>query len=153
RGYLSRQDLLSINGLKQNPLGTRIADAFINKSVDENGLDDTRIDFEHFVRGLARFRPLSHSKPNMTNSREEKLRFSFSMCDLDNDGFITHEEFKMVLQAVVGDTIPADKLNDIVDRTMKEADLNTDSVISFVEFCKAMELADVEQRMSIKFDN
>ena len=35
---------------------------------------DGRINFRQFVRVLAHFRPMSKSKPNTVNSREEKLK-------------------------------------------------------------------------------
>ena len=44
-----------------------------------------------------------------------------------------------------------DQLNSIAERTMQEADKDNDQMISFQEFCAALERTDVEQKMSIKF--
>lgn len=46
-----------------------------------------------------------------------------------------------------------EQLNSIAERTILEADQNDDQMISLDEFCKALEKADVEQKMSIRFLN
>lgn len=43
------------------------------------------------------------------------------------------------------------QLNDIIDRAMEEADFEKNNIITFPEFCRAMEAADVEQRLSLRF--
>jgi len=44
-----------------------------------------------------------------------------------------------------------EQLTSIAERTIVEADENGDGMISFEEFCKALERTDVEQKMSIRF--
>lgn len=44
-------------------------------------------------------------------------------------------------------------MGSIAERTILEADQNGDQMISFEEFCKALERTDVEQKMSIRFLN
>ena len=44
-----------------------------------------------------------------------------------------------------------EQLNSIAERTIIEADKDGDQMISFEEFCAALERTDVEQKMSIKF--
>ena len=44
-----------------------------------------------------------------------------------------------------------DQLNSIAERTILEADKDGDQMISFEEFCSALERTEVEQKMSIKF--
>lgn len=46
-----------------------------------------------------------------------------------------------------------EQLVSIAERTIVEADKNQDQMISFEEFCKALERSDVEQKMSIRFLN
>lgn len=46
-----------------------------------------------------------------------------------------------------------EQLTSIAERTIMEADQNGDQMISFEEFCKALERTDVEQKMSIRFLN
>jgi len=161
RGYLDREDFLRIPELAINPLGDRIVDAFFTEfggcyysdhlppEADGAG----RINFRNFVKVLAHFRPMGKSKPNIVNSREEKLRFAFSMYDLNKNGYITRDEFKFILNMMVGSNITPDQLESIADRTITEADADKDGKISFEEFCKAMERTDIDQKMSIRFLN
>uniref|UniRef100_A0A914HJ13 EF-hand domain-containing protein n=1 Tax=Globodera rostochiensis TaxID=31243 RepID=A0A914HJ13_GLORO len=152
RGYLDRDDFQRIPELAINPLGGRIVDAFFS-GFGESGAKSELINFRQFVKVLAHFRPLSKSKPNVVNSREEKLKFAFSMYDLNKNGYITRDEFKVILNMMVGSNITADQLDSIADRTITEADADKDGKISFDEFCKAMERTDVDQKMSIRFLN
>uniref|UniRef100_A0A915EL06 EF-hand domain-containing protein n=1 Tax=Ditylenchus dipsaci TaxID=166011 RepID=A0A915EL06_9BILA len=105
---------------------------------------------------------MSKSKPNVVNSREEKLKFAFSMYDLNKNGYITRDEFKFILNMMVGSNITPDQsvghndtfcFDSIADRTITEADADKDGRISFEEFCKAMERTDIDQKMSIRFLN
>ncbi|VDM93090.1 unnamed protein product [Litomosoides sigmodontis] len=78
---------------------------------------------------------------------------AFSMYDLNKNGFITRDEFKVILNMMVGANITAEQLESIADRTISEADIDNDGKISFDEFCRAMEKTDIEQKMSIRFLN
>uniref|UniRef100_A0A1I8AC48 Calcineurin B-like protein 1 n=1 Tax=Steinernema glaseri TaxID=37863 RepID=A0A1I8AC48_9BILA len=157
RGYLDRDDFLRIPELAINPLGDRIVDAFFSETVrDEWGYrvsPDQRINFREFIKVLAHFRPINKTKDNIVNSRDEKLRFAFTMYDLNKNGYITRDEFKVILNMMVGANITAEQLDSIADRTITEADSDNDGKISFQEFCKAMEKTDIEQKMSIRFLN
>ncbi|KAK7081243.1 Ca2+-binding actin-bundling protein (actinin), alpha chain (EF-Hand protein superfamily) [Halocaridina rubra] len=144
-GSLSREDFLRIPELAINPLGDRIVHAFFKESEDD------RVNFRQFVRVLAHFRPIKKSQDNKLNCREEKLRFAFKMYDLDDDERISREELLAVLHMMVGENISDEQLNSIAERTILEADRDGDQMISYEEFCSALERTDVEQKMSIKF--
>lgn len=144
-GTLSREDFLRIPELAINPLGDRIVHAFFKESEDDH------VNFRQFVRVLAHFRPIKKTQDNKLNAREEKLRFAFKMYDLDDDERISREELLAVLHMMVGENISDDQLNSIAERTILEADRDGDQMISFEEFCSALERTDVEQKMSIKF--
>uniref|UniRef100_A0A915C4Q7 EF-hand domain-containing protein n=1 Tax=Parascaris univalens TaxID=6257 RepID=A0A915C4Q7_PARUN len=149
RGYLERDDFLRIPELAINPLGDRIVDAFFTETDDP----EQKINFREFIRVLAHFRPPSKGKENSLNSRDEKLKFAFTMYDLNKNGYITRDEFKVILNMMVGANITPEQLDSIADRTITEADLDNDGKISFDEFCRAMEKTDIEQKMSIRFLN
>ncbi|XP_047470849.1 calcineurin B homologous protein 1-like isoform X2 [Penaeus chinensis] len=144
-GCLSREDFLRIPELAINPLGDRIVHAFFKESEGD------RVNFCQFVRVLAHFRPIKRTQDNKLNAREEKLRFAFKMYDLDDDDRISREELLAVLHMMVGENISDEQLNSIAERTILEADRDGDQMISFEEFCTALERTDVEQKMSIKF--
>uniref|UniRef100_A0AC35TKB3 Calcineurin B-like protein 1 n=1 Tax=Rhabditophanes sp. KR3021 TaxID=114890 RepID=A0AC35TKB3_9BILA len=149
RGYLDREDFLRIPELAINPLGDRIVDAFFS---DKNEVDK-KINFRDFIRVLAHFRPIQTPQKVNINSRDEKLKFAFSMYDLNKNGYITREEFKVILNMMVGANITEEQLDCIAERTITEADTDHDGKISFDEFCKAMQKTDIEQKMSIRFLN
>jgi len=145
-GSLSREDFQRIPELAINPLGERIINSFfINETEGCN--------FRQFVRILARFRPIKVNKDNQLNSREEKLRFAFKLYDLDEDERISKEELLAVLQMMVGENISEDQLLSIAERTILEADVDGDGVISFEEFCSVLSRSEVEHKMSIRFLN
>ncbi|VDO63196.1 unnamed protein product [Onchocerca flexuosa] len=58
------------------------------------------------------------------------------MYDLNKNGFITRDEFKVILNMMVGANITAEQLESIADRTISEADIDNDGKISFDEFCR-----------------
>ena len=75
------------------------------------------------------------------------------MYDLDDDDLISREELLAILQMMVGANISEDQLISIADRTILEADDDGDQMISFDEFCRALQRTDVDQKMSIRFLN
>jgi len=169
KGYLSREDFLRIPELAINPLGDRIVHAFFRDGASsghsgggvdaadsaENGelpAGSDVVNFPDFVRVLAHFKPLKkNAEKNKLNSREEKLRFAFRMYDLDGDDRISKEELLAVLTMMVGANIGEEQLVSIAERTIMEADVDKDNLISFEEFKKVLERTDVEQKMSIRF--
>ena len=151
KGYLSREDFLRIPELAINPLGDRIVHAFFFES--RSG-DEDKVDFKDFVRVLAHFRPIDKSaEKNKLNTRMEKLQFAFRMYDLDGDGKITKKELKTVLTLMVGSNISEEQLDSIAERTIMEATLDKDDLMSFEEFAKVLERTEVEKKMSIRFLN
>ncbi|CAD5226163.1 unnamed protein product [Bursaphelenchus okinawaensis] len=160
KGYLTKNDMLHITKLNVNPLGDRIVDAFFTESQDyaeldkrdyENQAPCEKITFNQFAKVLARFRPTNSKENSEINNRIQKLRFAFSMYDLEKNNYITRSEFRQLLMKMVGGNVSDEQLDSIVDRTIGEADQVQDGQISFEEFCKAMQKTDVEQKMSIRF--
>jgi calcineurin B family protein 1 len=151
-GLLSRDDLMAIPEIAINPLGERIVAAFFPPNTEP--AEGDAINFRQFIRTLACFRPVkAKTSDENLNSRVSKLKFAFKMYDVNNDGQITREELLSLLNMMVGSNISQDQLASIADRTILEADSDTDGVISFDEFTQIMEKVDIEQRMSIRFLN
>ena len=57
---------------------------------------------------------------------------------MDNDGFISSGELFMVLKMMVGNNLSDVQLQQIVDKTILEADEDGDGKISFQEFSKVL---------------
>lgn len=106
---------------------------------DEDGGGD--VDFQEFVSGLSAF----SSKGN----KEQKLRFAFKVYDIDRDGYISNGELFIVLKMMVGSNLKDQQLQQIVDKTIMEADLDKDGKISFDEFTKMVENTDVSMSMTL----
>lgn len=106
---------------------------------DEDGGGD--VDFQEFVSGLSAF----SSKGN----KEQKLRFAFKVYDIDRDGYISNGELFIVLKMMVGSNLKDQQLQQIVDKTIMEADLDKDGKISFEEFTKMVETTDVSMSMTL----
>ncbi|KAL1980301.1 hypothetical protein VTN96DRAFT_4359 [Rasamsonia emersonii] len=133
-GTIEREEFLSLPQVSSNPLATRMIAIF-----DEDGGGD--VDFQEFVSGLSAF----SSKGN----KEEKLRFAFKVYDIDRDGYISNGELFIVLKMMVGNNLKDVQLQQIVDKTIMEADKDRDGKISFEEFKRMVESTDVSMSMTL----
>ncbi|KAF7544576.1 hypothetical protein G7046_g9756 [Stylonectria norvegica] len=133
-GTIERDEFLSLPQISSNPLATRMIAIF-----DEDGGGD--VDFQEFVTGLSAF----SSKGN----KEQKLQFAFKVYDIDRDGYISNGELFIVLKMMVGSNLKDQQLQQIVDKTIMEADLDKDGKISFEEFQKMVENTDVSMSMTL----
>lgn len=106
---------------------------------DEDGGGD--VDFQEFVSGLSAF----SSKGN----KDQKLAFAFKVYDIDRDGYISNGELFIVLKMMVGNNLKDQQLQQIVDKTIMEADLDNDGRISFEEFKQMVESTDVTMSMTL----
>lgn len=106
---------------------------------DEDGGGD--VDFQEFVSGLSAF--------TSNANKEQKLRFAFKVYDIDRDGYISNGELFIVLKMMVGSNLKDQQLQQIVDKTIMEADLDKDGKISFEEFTKMVENTDVSMSMTL----
>lgn len=122
-GQIDKQEFLSIPGISSNPLATRLMDVF-----DKDG--DGSIDFEEFITGLSAF---SGKSDNLN-----KLRFAFNIYDIDRDGYIGNGELFIVMKMMVDKNLKDEELQQIVDKTLMEADLDGDGKLNFEEFKNAV---------------
>lgn len=118
-GTLSAEELLSLPELRHNPLVRRVIDIF---DTDGNG----EVDFREFILGISQF--------SVRGSEEQKLRFAFSIYDLDKDGYISNGELFQVLKMMVGDSLQNWELQQLVDKTIIILDKDGDGRLSFEEF-------------------
>ncbi|KAJ1755620.1 Calcineurin subunit B [Coemansia sp. RSA 2523] len=133
-GTIDKDEFLSIPQLANNPLSARLIDIF-----DTDGGGD--VDFKEFITGLSTF--------SSKGDKEEKLRFAFKIYDIDRDGFISNGELFMVLKMMVGNNLTPVQLQQIVDKTIREADKNGDGMIDFEEFQSFVARTDVANQLTI----
>lgn len=133
-GMLEPNEFFDIPELAQNPLVQRVISVF-----DKNG--DGNISFYEFVTGL--------SKLSESGSEDDKLRFLFSIYDMDKDGFISNGELFRVLKMMVGNNLTDVQLQQLVDRTLIRADEDFDGKISYPEFCKMVRDMDIGEKLTL----
>ncbi|KAI5293440.1 Calcineurin subunit B [Ascosphaera acerosa] len=133
-GTIERDEFLSLPQVSSNPLATRMIAIF-----DDDGGGD--VDFQEFVAGLSAF--------SSKGAQEEKLRFAFKVYDMDRDGYISNGELFLVLKMMVGNNLKDMQLQQIVDKTIMEADMDGDGKISFEEFTRMVENTDVSMSMTL----
>ncbi|XP_059613693.1 Kv channel-interacting protein 4-like [Phlebotomus argentipes] len=122
-----------------------------------NTLDQDRsgiVSFEEFVQGLS---ILSRG------TLEEKLRWTFSLYDINGDGFITREEMTDIATAIydlVGHlpidptaTPEEDRIKEKVDRIFQKMDANGDGVVTLEEFLDCCRNDEAISRSMAVFDS
>lgn len=75
---------------------------------------------------------------------------AFKVYDMDRDGFISNGELFLVLKMMVGSNLKDNQLQQIVDKTIMEADKDGDGKISFDEFLIMVENTDVAKQMTLE---
>jgi len=134
-GSIEREEFLNIPQIANNPLASRMIAIF-----DEDG--GGTVDFQEFVGGLSAF--------SSRGAREEKLRFAFKVYDMDRDGFISNGELFLVLKMMVGNNLKDQQLQQIVDKTILEADKDKDGKLSFEEFAEMVAKTDIAKTMTLE---
>mmetsp|Transcript_24 Transcript_24/g.34 ORF Transcript_24/g.34 Transcript_24/m.34 type:complete len:177 (+) Transcript_24:85-615(+) len=133
-GQLDPNEILGVAELTENPLVQRVISVF---DKDGNGT----VSFIEFLLGLA--------KLAAGTSEEEKLRFAFSIYDVNKDGFISNGDLFSVMKMMVGDNLGEMQLQQLVDRQMVIADKDGDGKLSFEEFKDAVKNIGVAEQLSI----
>lgn len=133
-GSLSIDEFMSLPELKQNPLVQRVIEIF---DTDGNG----EVDFKEFIEGVSLF--------SVKGDKLSKLRFAFKIYDIDRDGYISNGELFQVLKIMVGNNLKDGQLQQIVDKTIINADTDGDGKISFEEFCAVVGNMDVHKKMVV----
>ncbi|KAJ3605076.1 hypothetical protein NHX12_027126 [Muraenolepis orangiensis] len=166
---LRRQDLSTIPDLACNPIRSQIIEAFFDRrNFRQSGVVGTEqeIGFAEFLVVLSHFRPpsLRLNEDQRENIRMEKLRFLFNMHDTDNDGTITLEEYRHVVEELLSRSgaLGKETAKGIADAAMLEVasismgHMEPDEFyegITFEHFNKLLKDFEIESRMNIRFMN
>jgi serine/threonine-protein phosphatase 2B regulatory subunit len=133
---ISAEEFQQIPELSMNPLASRIIEVF-----DEDGVN--AVDFKQFVHNLAVF--------SKKTKRDDKLSFAFRIFDVAGDGYIDSEELFIIVKLMVGKNLTDSAIQDLVEKTILEADGDKDGVLSWEEFKRALAFVDVEKILTIDF--
>ncbi|KAF7330769.1 hypothetical protein MVEN_02415800 [Mycena venus] len=126
-GSIDREEFLQIPQIATNPLASLV---------------EAQVDFQEFVGGLSAF--------SSRGGREEKLKFAFKVYDVDRDGFISNGELFLVLKMMVGNNLKDQQLQQIVDKTIMEADQDGDGKLNFEEFAQMVSNTDIVKQMTLE---
>ncbi|TNN80953.1 Calcineurin subunit B type 1 [Liparis tanakae] len=80
---------------------------------------------------------------------EVDFKVAFRIYDMDKDGFISNGELFQVLKMMVGSNLKDTQLQQIVDKTIINADRDGDGRISFQEFCLVVGGLDIHKKMVV----
>ncbi|SCV72376.1 BQ2448_3913 [Microbotryum intermedium] len=162
-GSIDKDEFLQIPQIANNPLASRMIAIF-----DEDG--GGTVDFQEFVAGLSAF--------SSRGEREEKLKFAFKVYDMDRDGYISNGELFLVLKMMVGNNLKASRpssaprtssatdakpelncdmqdqqLQQIVDKTIMEADQKGVGKLDFEDFKAMVANTDIAKQMTLEGKN
>ncbi|PBK73033.1 EF-hand [Armillaria solidipes] len=137
-GSIDRAEFLQIPQIATNPLASRMIAIFDEDCPSGGGT----VDFQEFVGGLSAF--------SSRGGREEKLKFAFKVYDVDRDGYISNGELFLVLKMMVGNNLKDRELQQIVDKTIMEADQDGDGKLNFDEFALMVSNTDIVKQMTLE---
>lgn len=137
KGSISREEFMSIPELVMNPLSPRILSLFDPRHED-------MVNFRNFIETLSIFRT--------NTSREQKTKFLFRLYDVDEDGYITADDFIEVLRLMVGRHLTDEQIQEIAETTIHQADmLDHDGKLSFEEFSRVIHNTNIENKLTVIF--
>ncbi|XP_053700677.1 tescalcin b [Synchiropus splendidus] len=165
---LRREHFSAISDLACNPIRSQIIEAFFDRRNFRQSSAGAveEITFEEFLLVMSHFRPpsLHMTEEQRESVRREKLRFLFNMHDTDNDGTITLEEYRHVVEELLSRSgaLGKETAKSIADAAMLEVasismgHMEPDEFyegITFEHFLKLLNGFEIESKMNIRFLN
>jgi len=133
-GFLQKDEFMAVESLQQNPLVTRVLEIF-----DEDGND--KIDFTEFITAISLF--------CFDETKQSKFEFVFQIYDVNGDGYISNGDLFRILKIMVGDNLNDTQLQQLVDRTIMQADEDKDGKLNKEEFMKFIKGSEIESKLVI----
>ncbi|GAB68069.1 calcineurin B subunit isoform 1 [Plasmodium cynomolgi strain B] len=118
----------------ENPLVKRVISIFDSNS-------DGKVSFVEFLVGITK---LASSTDDF-----QKKKFAFDIYDINKDGMISNGELFTVMKMMVGNNLNDIQLQQLVDRTILQADKDGDGMISFEEFKDMISHMDVGNKLKL----
>ncbi|CDJ35737.1 protein phosphatase 2b regulatory subunit, putative [Eimeria mitis] len=79
----------------------------------------------------------------------QKTKFAFDVYDINKDGHISNGELFAVMKMMVGNNLNDQQLQQLVDRTIVQADKDGDGMISFEEFREMVSHIDIADKLRV----
>ncbi|XP_070543565.1 calcium and integrin-binding family member 2-like [Ptychodera flava] len=113
------EDIVIMPELRENPFRRRICEIF-----SEEG--DGNLTFDDFLDMMSVF--------SDSASSELKTFYAFHIYDFDNDKFLGQYDLIQTLKCICREELKSEEVDFIVDQVLKEADLDQDGKLSYMEF-------------------
>ncbi|ETO14354.1 hypothetical protein RFI_23014 [Reticulomyxa filosa] len=81
------------------------------------------------------------------------MTVTFKIYDVNNDGYISNGDLFRILKIMVGDNLNDTQLQQLVDRTIFQADEDKDGKLSEEEFTKFIQGSEIESKLVIDLNN
>ncbi|CDO66981.1 protein phosphatase 2b regulatory subunit, putative [Plasmodium reichenowi] len=134
-GQLDPNELFDVPEICDNPLVKRVISIFDSNS-------DGKVSFVEFLVGITK---LASSTDDF-----QKKKFAFDVYDINKDGMISNGELFTVMKMMVGNNLNDTQLQQLVDRTILQADKDGDGMISFEEFKDMISHMDVGNKLKLE---
>lgn len=128
-GTLDASALMMIPELAMNPLHPRLVDMFENAN------------FRQFVSLVSAFSGRANA--------DTKADFAFRIYDVDNDGYISFNDLKVIFRMLVGDHIPSETMDSIIEKVVNDADADHDGRISRNDFSGALDVSAIAANLTV----
>eukprot|EP01098_Paradermamoeba_levis_P002385 TRINITY_DN12792_c0_g1_i1.p1 TRINITY_DN12792_c0_g1~~TRINITY_DN12792_c0_g1_i1.p1 ORF type:complete len:137 (-),score=38.52 TRINITY_DN12792_c0_g1_i1:193-603(-) len=124
--------------LAQNPLLERLIELFDSCNTEQ--------DFTRYMHSLG-------SYLSSREDKETKLRFAFSIYDMNGDGRISNGELFNVLKMLTGSKLTDIQIQQIVDRTILGVDKDGSGNISYDEFKEILsKTEDIDEKLTVHIE-
>ena len=128
-----RDKIIEQPELRNNPFRVRLCEIFSSEPRDSSTYGD--LSFDEFVDLYNVMSPRA--------SKETKTQTAFRLYDFDGNGYLTHEDIAQLLKLL--STMKNQKMlfdkaevKDIVDRVMRDCDIDGNNRLSYAEFSKVV---------------
>lgn len=157
-GSIDRDEFLQIPAIANNPLAHRLISIFDEECV-WRGMSCSpaavagRSTSRSLCAGSVLSAAMAAAKRSFTVrvSTLRRLRaVAFKVYDMDRDGFISNGELFLVLKMMVGGNLKDQQLQQIVDKTILEADKNGDGKLDFSEFMHMVNNTEIAKQLTLE---
>ena len=135
-GQLEFHEILGVPNVHANPVAKRVISV-----LDRN--NNGKISFTEFLIGIARL--------TAATDPEDRIKFFFEIYDVNRDGFISNGDLFKILKLMTNEDLADEQLQQLVDRTMRDADIDGDGLLSFPEFKRAVSKVKLDDKLTVEF--
>jgi serine/threonine-protein phosphatase 2B regulatory subunit len=135
-GQLEIHEILRVHDVHSNPVAKRVISV-----LDTN--KNNKISFVEFLVGVARL--------TAATDPELRVKFFFDLYDVNGDGYISNGDLFRTLELMSADDLSDEQRQQLVDRTIRDADGDLDGLLTFKEFKRAVSKVKLEEKLTVEF--